>query len=149
MARRYTAIISLLTVGETKILSLTPHGGVTDTTLKPPLKHLQWLGEGSWCIYTSTSGPKEVLNSNPETLILWYSTLSFLSQLSDFTIWDSVASTTLVFLPFSFIHSFLPVFGWSLSTLLLDDHWQFQHHQKSSVVEYELIIVVMSIHFYK
>ena len=40
MTRRYTAAISPLTVGETKILSLTHHGGIIDTTLKPPLKHL-------------------------------------------------------------------------------------------------------------
>ena len=37
------AIMSLRTVGETRILSLTPHSGVTDTALKPPLKHLQQL----------------------------------------------------------------------------------------------------------
>ena len=71
MTRRYIAAISLLTIGETKILSLTPCGGVTDTTLKPPLKHLQWLGKKkkNKCIYTSTLGPTKVRNSNPETLI--------------------------------------------------------------------------------
>ncbi|KAK9995959.1 hypothetical protein SO802_020645 [Lithocarpus litseifolius] len=44
MARHYTALISPLTIGEVKIL-LTPHGDVTDTTLKPPLKYLQRLGK--------------------------------------------------------------------------------------------------------
>ena len=72
MTRHYKATISLLTIGETKILSLIPHGGITDTTLKPPLKHLQRLGKGSRCIYMSTSGPKAVRNSNPKILIFWY-----------------------------------------------------------------------------
>ena len=43
--------ISLLTVGETKILSLTSQGSVTNTTFKPPLEHPQWLGKGSRYIY--------------------------------------------------------------------------------------------------
>ena len=51
MAMGYTTAISFLIVRKTKILSLTPHGGVTDGTLKPPLKHLQQLGKGSRYIY--------------------------------------------------------------------------------------------------
>ena len=51
MAMRYTTAISFLIVRKTKILSLTPHRGVTDGTLKPPLKHLQQLGKGSRYIY--------------------------------------------------------------------------------------------------
>ena len=38
MAIRYRTAISLFTVGETMILSLTPQGSVTDPTFKPPLK---------------------------------------------------------------------------------------------------------------
>ena len=78
MTRRYVAAISLLTVGEIAeigILSLTPHRGVTDTTLKPPLR------------------------------------LSFLSQLSDFTIRGSVAGTTSVFL---FLYSFIFARLWTI-----------------------------------
>ena len=60
MAMRYTIAISLRTIGETKILSLTPHGGVANTTFIPPLKHLQWLGKGNMCIYTSTLRPTKV-----------------------------------------------------------------------------------------
>ena len=51
MAIHYTTVISLLTVREKKILSLTPQGGVTVATFKPPLKHLQWLGKESRDIY--------------------------------------------------------------------------------------------------
>jgi len=51
MAMRYTIAISLRTVREAKILSLTPHGGIIDATLKPPSKHLQRLGKGSKYIY--------------------------------------------------------------------------------------------------
>ena len=43
MMKRYMTIMSLRTVGETEILSLTPHKGVTNTTLKPPLNHHQRL----------------------------------------------------------------------------------------------------------
>ena len=41
MTKRYMIIMNLYTVGETKILSLTPHKGIANTTLKPPLKHPQ------------------------------------------------------------------------------------------------------------
>ena len=79
MTRCYIVAISLRTIGETKILSLTPHGGVANTTFIPPLKHLQRLGKGNICIYTSTSRPTKVQNSNSETDILALR-LSFLSQ---------------------------------------------------------------------
>ena len=79
MTRCYAATISLFTIGETKILSLTPHGGITDTTLKPPLKHLQWLGKGKRCIYTSTSGPTRYKTL---TQRLWYFGIKALFSLS-------------------------------------------------------------------
>ena len=56
----YMAIMSLRTIGETRILSLTPHKGITDTALKPPLKHLQWLEGRSKHIYTNTPRPGKV-----------------------------------------------------------------------------------------
>ena len=72
MAICYTIVISLLTVRETKILSLTHQGGVTDTTFKTPLKNASNGYEKEVGIYTSISRPKEVHNFDTETLIFWY-----------------------------------------------------------------------------
>ena len=57
---RNVIVMSLLPDGKTKILSLIPHRGITNTTLKPPLKHLQWLGRRNKCIYSNTPGPEKV-----------------------------------------------------------------------------------------
>ena len=51
MKKRYMTIMSLHTVGETEISSLTPHRSVTDTKLKPPLNHHQRLGGRNKHIY--------------------------------------------------------------------------------------------------
>ena len=58
MTKCYMTIMSLRTVGETKILSLTPHKSVTDTTLKPPLKHHQQLEGRNNRVYIPT--PQEL-----------------------------------------------------------------------------------------
>ena len=88
---------------KTKILLLIPHRGITNTTLKPPLKHLQLLRRRNKCIYSNSPRPEKVWIFYIIYSHILLSSLFFLFQLVDFTIGGSVASTT----PVSHISSLL------------------------------------------